>query len=345
MKTITWFCLACKRQLKHPFFIIMLLLMPAALWGFSRLEQQDSGKISVAVYGEEQELVTEILSGLTAQDGMFQFYVCESEQMLKDDVASRKAECGYLFTENFKKKLDERNFKRSIKVYAAPSTIMEELAKEVVFASVIEAYGKVILKQFLDQSDIFTAPDMEQLQQELMESYEHLQRGGQTFSFRYETLSTEPLQQSAARIAFPVKGMLAIYLMVIGMFSAVTVIKDERRGLFVTLPYRYASACKLAVLAAPVFLAGVSAWLTLLVTGKAEAIGKEAAALMAYLLLVTFVCYLWKLIVRDPLVLCGLIPIFILASLVICPVFIDIGQWLPGVAKLRYLLLPYYYIG
>lgn len=345
MKIITWFGLACKRQLKHPFFIVMLLLMPAALWGFSRLEQQDSGKIAVALYGEEQELVSEISSNLTAQDGMFQFYVCESEQMLKDDVASRKAECGYMFTEDFKKKLDERNFKRSIKVYAAPSTIMEELAKEVVFASVIEAYGKVILEQFLDQSDIFTAPDMEQLQNELIGIYELQQRQGRTFSFRYETLSTEPIEDSVARIAFPVKGMLAIYLMVIGMFSAVTVMKDQRRGLFVTLPYGYAIPCKLAVLAAPVFLAGVSAWLTLLVTGNAEAIWKEAAALMVYLLLVTFVCYLWKLIVRDPLLLCSLIPIFILASLVICPVFFDIGQWLPGVAKLRYLLLPYYYIG
>lgn len=344
MKIITWFLLACKRQLKHPFFVVMLVLMPAVLFGFAQVEEQDSGKIRIALYSKEQEMVSEILTQLTEQDGMFQFYICDSGQALKDDVASRRAECGYLFTEDFKEKLDNRKFKRSIEVYSAPSTIMQELAKEVVFASIIEVYGEEILTQFMDANDIFPVSDKGKLLDELLESYELQRSDGRTFSFRYETLSTQPIEESVARIEFPVKGMLAVYLMVVGMFSAVTLIKDERSGLFVSLPFGYGLPCKLAVLAAPVALAGVSAGLTLMITGNAGLMWKETAALVVYLLLVTVVSYLWKCIVRDPLMLCGLIPIFILASLVLCPIFIDISQWLPGVEPVRYLLLPYYYI-
>lgn len=344
MSVITWFLLSCKRQMKHNFFVVLLILVPLALFGFSRVEQQDSGKIRIGVYGGNEDLVPGILRSLEEQDGMFEFYRCDSLQELKDDVASRRAECGFVFTEHFKEKLDERKIKRLIEVYSAPSTIMNQLSKEVVFASVIEVYGKSLLKQFVDESEIFSDMDKDQLWVELQEAYAAQGRDGKTFSFHYETQSTQPIETSTARIAFPVRGILAIFLMVIGIFSAVSVRRDEQNGLFLALPYGSGLPCKLAVLAAPVCLAGISTLSTLAVTGNFGSAAKEMMMLLIYLVMVILFAFVMRAVVKDPVLLCGLIPVFILTSLVVCPVFFDFSQWLPVLRVFRYFLLPYYYI-
>ncbi len=344
MRMIVWFLLSCKRQLKHVFFVILLILMPLALLSFQQVEKQDSGKILIGVFSEDREMVPEIIDSLLKQDGMFEFYVSESEDKLKEDVITRYAECGFVFADNFKQKLDDRKFKRSIIAYNAPSSIMHSLSKEVVFASVIEVYGQDILKQFIEESELFEGEDKDRLYQELQNNYGNQTRNGTTFSFRYETLSTQPIEESVARIAFPVRGMLAIYLFVIGIFSAVSLRKDEQKGLFIALPFGTGFPCKLAVLAAPVFLAGISAWVTLIATGNHGGLMKELIYLFLYMIMILVFSYVLKVIVRDPVLLCGLIPVFILASFVICPVFFDFGQWVPGLKPFRYLLLPYYYM-
>lgn len=159
MRVLTWFWLSCKRQLKHLFFVAALILVPVCLYAFTLIEERDSGKILIGVYSEDREFVPEIFEALLSQSGMFEFYICESEELLKDDVASRKAECGYVFKEGLKEKLDERDFKRSILVYSAPSTMTAELSQEVVFAAMFEVYGEYLLEQFVDQSDVFADMD------------------------------------------------------------------------------------------------------------------------------------------------------------------------------------------
>lgn len=344
MRVLTWFWLSCKRQLKHNFFIAALLLVPVCLFAFAQIEERDSGKILIGIYGEDTEFVPEIFAALLSQDGMFEFYICETEEILKDDVASRKAECGYVFKNDFKEKLDDRDFKRSILVYSAPSTITAELSKEVVFAAMFEIYGEYLLEQFVIESDIFTDMDAGRVQEELKAAYHNEMRSGSTFSFQYETLSTEPVETGNARIAFPVRGILAIYLMIIGLFSVVALRQDEERGLFITLTYAERVPCKLASTAAPVCMAGVSVLVTLLITGNLDHGVREVPLLIIYIIMILLVSYILKMVVKDPVVLCGLIPVSILCSMVICPVFFDISQWLPQLEPVRYLLLPYYYM-
>ncbi len=51
---------------------------------------------------------------------------------------------------------------------------------------------------------------------------------------------------------FPVRGLMAVYVFTTGLYGAVTLCGDERRGLFLPLPGRIGGACRFASLAAPV---------------------------------------------------------------------------------------------
>ena len=344
MRIWAWFWLSCKRQLTHTFFVAALLLVPVCLYAFTQVEEDDSGKVLIAMYSEDTEFVPRVFDVLLAQDGMFEFYICDTAEMLAEDVISRKAECGYVFKEGFREILDSRDFKRSILVYSAPSTIAAELSQEVVFAGLFEVYGEYLLGQFAEESDVFAGMDTVQVREELMDAYRDEIDSGSTFSFQYETLSTEPIESGNARIAFPVRGMLAIYLMIIGLFSVVALRQDEDRGLFITLSHGERVPCKLAAVAAPVCMAGISVLITLLITGNFEHGMREVPLLLVYMVMIVLVSYVLKLLIRDPVVLCGLIPIFILCSMVVCPVFFDVSQWVPELKLIRYLFLPYYYM-
>ena len=47
---------------------------------------------------------------------------------------------------------------------------------------------------------------------------------------------------------------------------------------------------------------------------------------------------------RKPGFLAALIPVFILASLLLCPIFFDASVFLPGAAGMRKLLPPWWYL-
>lgn len=43
----------------------------------------------------------------TGRDGMFDFYICSDEAQVRDEVASRRAECGYVIDSGLEEKLDQ----------------------------------------------------------------------------------------------------------------------------------------------------------------------------------------------------------------------------------------------
>ena len=130
-KVMVWFLLSCKRYIKKLSFLLILLLLPLVILAVDK-GQGDKGqeiKIAIAVQnGQENELGAELAEGLINRRlgrdaGMFRFYECRDEEAVKDEVASRRAECGFVVYEDFKEKLDAGNYRRSIGVYSAPSTV------------------------------------------------------------------------------------------------------------------------------------------------------------------------------------------------------------------------------
>ena len=95
-----------------------------------------------------EKMLLDRLAGMGEEEtySIFRFYPCDSEEQLKAEVASGKAECGYVISPGIKQKLDRKEYKRSILVYSAPSTVLASLSTEVVFAALMELYGKDIFE-------------------------------------------------------------------------------------------------------------------------------------------------------------------------------------------------------
>lgn len=359
-RIVTWFLLSCKRYGKRLSFLLILLLLPAGTAILGALERDKPQEIRIAVYVREQqegELGGRLAQSLTErdqQDGMFRFYLSRDEQQLRDDVVSRRAECGYVIEENLEERLDRGDYKRCITVYSSPSTVTAKLSTEVVFSVMMELYDKDLLEDYVRSGEVFAdagepgSPIREEAAEKAGGLYEKWLESGATFHFEYADVdrqgNIEDSASPAAQTVFPIRGLVAVCLFVIGLYGAVTTGFDERSGLFLPLPYRFRGPCRIACIAGPVCMAAVSGLLAIWLGGSGQGVGRELAAMVWYVVLIIVFSGLMGAVFKNPQVICCLIPFFMIGSLVFCPVILDAGKVFPVLEDIGKVFLPYYYL-
>lgn len=358
-----WFFLTCKRYLKKGSFLLILLALPLGTFFIRRAEKHEPQEIRIAVciQGDEREdsLERQLLDNLVkagekeGREPFFCFYPCDSEEQVKAEVASRRAECGYSIASGLREKLDEKDYKRCIRVYSAPSTVLASLSTETVFASLMELYGREIFINYMleqeavEEAAVSAGADGRQLAAQAGELYDKWMGNGSTFRFQYRQIGAGEALTDEEQLSisiFPVRGLVAVYLFVVGLYSAVMLGFDEEKGLFLPILYRKRGRCRSAVLAAPVFLASLSGLGALASGGCFQGIGKEIGAMGLYFASVCLFSYGVKAVCRKPQAVCCLIPLFLVGSLIFTPVFVDIGQFFPAWGWIEKLFLPSYYL-
>lgn len=354
-KAVVWFYLSLKRQLKRPFFLVLLFLLPLSSMFFKQMEKQDTNGIRIAFYfeqdegtgAEEKKLFEDMKSQLQNSQEAFEFYECAGREELAKEVSSRKAECGYVFNGGLLEKLDIGKYRNSIDLVTAPSTVAAKLSTEVVFAAMFEVYGERLLKNYMENSEIFKIVSPEEAWSELKPLYAKYNSNDSTFSFTYSTYGRQEntaADDSGIKAAFPVRGLVAVYVFLIGLFSAVMLCEDERRGLFLPVQATKRPVCAAMSLAAPVTLAAVSGLTALWLAGEVGSLMEEAGLMASYVVATTLFSWILQRVIRQPLVLCSLIPFAAMVCLLVCPVFVDITAFTPAAKVLRLCLLPYYYM-
>ncbi|MCI9558332.1 hypothetical protein D3Z55_02495 [Clostridiaceae bacterium] len=373
-----WFYLSCKRHVLKGAFLVVLMLLPVGAFWIYCMQNKEQGGIRIAVCREkeedqrketgsslgqgtktrqagneeggelEQKLVA-ALTGRPADEGLFQFYECENERQVREEVASRRAECGYVIGAGLKERLDRKNYKRVIRVYSAPSTIAAYLSSETVFAALIELYDRDLFVQYIQKvgdNEAWEHPD--QLAKRAGQLYDQWLGNGSTFHFTYETVGQGKMPEEDSllekEMVFWVRGIVAVYVFVAGLYGAAMSLKDEKKGLFLQIPYKSRTLCQMAAMAAPVFLAAVSGLAAVWAGNCSQALGYELAVMTAYGAAVVVFSWGVRLVCGREELVCCLIPFFLVGSLVFCPVFLDIGKYMPEFRLWGRLFLPGYYI-
>ena len=360
MKGAVWFFLSCKRCLKRLPFLVLLFLLPLGALALSGTGRGEDDRIRIALCAQDPDgLAVRTVQALTgpseARGDMFVFYACEDEEEVRAQVASRRAECGYVFYEEFEEKLAAGNYRQAIGMYTAPSTVAASLASETVFAALVQNYDRDLLEDYVASGQAFAglgeaeSPERAAAAQQAGELYDKWLSNGGTFQFAYQQVdaknSAESADKSEASSAlFPLRGLTAVCIFIAGLYGAVSLGEDERKGLFYPLAPESRLVCRLAALAAPLSLAAVSGLLTLLAGGLWTSAFREIGAMAVYALAVGAASWILKWIARSPQALLCTIPFFIIGSLVLCPVFIDGGRYVEGVDIAGHLFLPYYYL-
>lgn len=344
---ISWVFLSWKRMLRRPFFLMVLLLLPIGTMLLRQVERQDDGKIEIALFADGDAWNEKVIERLADSDGAFRFFICTTREELVNKVAAGEAECGYLFPAGLHERLDSHDYKRAIRVIVSPGTVTADLASESVFAGLFEVYGRELLEEYVTSGEVFD--HAEDAWTAIAHLYDKHLENGSTFAFSYESVEGGKDESPQMQAVFPVRGIGAVLVFVMGLASAVMVAEDDMRGLYAAVSGGQKMLIQLLCIGAQVAICCLIFSLCLAAAGEwgSESAGgavSELIRLSVYGFGVTILSGMLLRVLRKPVVLAGLIPIFVLGSLVVCPVFFDLSVYVPVLKSVRWLFLPWYFI-
>lgn len=345
-KELVWLKLISKRLLKNPVFITTLLLIPAIVLGIRFFSKNTDAFFRVAVYSSssaddttEQMLIQYLLDH---SGNAVSFYQTNSETELRKDVAKGYAACGYIIPDSLDQKITrfQTDSAPILKAIRQKNELRTKIIDELVYSGVYKFLSLDILTGFVNGK---TNSDVSQELKDLYNSYV----GTQVF-LEYEMSDGSKnkilSQTDTSYMLLPLRGMTAVLLLLAGMAGALFWYGDREKNLFAWLCETEKKRMKFLYLLAPTLLAGISALLSIFLTGISSGLFNELLCMLLYLFAITAFCHLFSLLLAKLEWMLAAIPLFTAGSLIVCPVFIDLSSTVPVFRYIQKLTPVTYYL-
>ena len=338
-KGTLWLWLLTKRLYKKPTFLAILVLIPLLVLGYGAVARQESGMLTVALYGDSDSLTQTVFAEMEQSGQLVKYVRCETPEKAELLVRTGKADAAWIFPEDLETALD--TFTKSpvaknafVRVVQREENVMLALCREklsgALYPYIAEKYYILFLREEFPQMENLTDA-------ELMAYYKDFEVSGDLFAF--ENVAEEKVQQ-VHYLMSPLRGLLAVVIALGGLATAMYNIRDEENGTFNWLPMRKRIWPELAGQVVAGVNLGLAALLALMATGMAQSLGKELVVLLLYSLCSGLFCMLLRRLLGSIRLLGTATPLLIVAMLLLCPVFFDLG----AMRRWQQIFPPTYYI-
>lgn len=343
-KIAIWGFLLTKRLYKKPAFIVILLIIPLLTIGFSVLAKEESGFVTIALAQEaEDELSADIITKLTEDDSMIRFVICDNADDAESKVKAGKADAAWIFPDDMEQCIAEFveygfNDGEFIRVVQREDSVLLKISREKLTGALSESLSqKCYLQTLREQNEVFA----ECTDEELLKYFDSVEEPEKFFVFQYSDSDiTVEKSTSKSMLITPLKGLLALVMLIAGLATSMYFVKDKENGLFLFAPshfhpfiefgYQLISAVNVAV----VMIASLG------FAGITDNIFTEALSVLVYGLCVSAFCMIFRSLVRNKVAISVSIPFVAVLCLVVCPIFFNIV-----IIKWAQLILPpTYYI-
>lgn len=335
------FWLLNKRFFKTYSFLLILCLVPVLVAGVRLGAREDSGIAKILLYlpDPEDEPAFQIASGLMENNSVLYYELCDSEEEGRKAVEGFQADALWVFPENMSEALAEVVSGVSRKSHIVTIVQREDdvrmlFTRQILCAELYPAFSYEMYVNFVRNK--CGLPDV--TDEELQEAYNSTLMEGSLF--RMEYLDGESAEEDGDYLLAPIRGILALWLVVCGFAGAIYYMQDEQRGVFSGLPVKRRLFWAFGVQGV-LLCDGVAVMLAALkIAGVFTTWGREILAAVLFACCVLMFCNLIRLLCRRPEQLVSIIPLLLTGMLILCPVFLDVN----GPKSLQYLLPPYYYL-
>lgn len=349
-KIFVWFCLICRRQLKSKIFIFLLVAVPFAAFAVSNMEEfgEKPDNYIALLPADDDENALNTINALINNTNGYDFYLCGTRDELMDDVRSNKAECGYIFNENITDMIKNGTYKKCITVVYRENSILKNTVNETVFSEFFKYFSKVFVMDYVEKSEEFAGIDSGYM--ELLEgTYDKYLNGAETFGVIFEELGdgedfSDTQVIEGGNVTFPLRGVMAVLAMAGMLLGVLAFDADREKGVFCAMPYNFINTARAIYVIVPSIFITASMVISVFVSGNSEGICKEIAAAALYVILLAFAGVIVSFILRRSFFVAVFLPLSVMLALAVCPVFIDIAQYVPQMGVLRYIFVPYYYM-
>ena len=337
---LKWFAMLNKRLYKKASFIAVLLLIPVAVISFSVLAKEESGfaTIIVAQENKEDRVSSEIVNELVNDRGLLLFKEAESPEQAINTIEKGEADIVWIFpadmTDGIDRYLDGED--AFIRIIERDSNVVAKLSREklavIVYKHCAKAnYIKYVRTNFEELEGMSDT--------ELFKFYNEFSPSEELFLFG--SLEGE-FQDSESKgyLLSPVRGLLAVVLMLCGLAAILYYLNDEKKGTFAAVPMQKKPAVKFGCIFIAVLNTVVVMVAALGLSGLCTVWYRELAATLLFLLCCSSFCYLLLELFKSVKIIGALLPVLVVVMIAVCPIFFD----LRGLRYVQLVFPPTYYI-
>ena len=337
-----------KRMLKKLSFLLLLCAIPLMVWGMRQMSEQESGLITLALCAADRQDPDALhtIERITERNNLARYIVVNSEEEAREAVLENRADAAWIFQSSLKDRLftfgTGNQTRKAVKIIEREDTVGLQLARESLYGLL---YSDVAYGIYLDfiKEDLFDNDETALLEakEELDADYQdnHMDKSIFEFSFIQNQEDGETRQEESY-LMVPLRGILALMIVLCGLAANLYFLQDERKGIFAGYQLRK----RRHLLYAYEMIAMIPAAIVVLIAYKASGIavgmGREILCMILYMVGTAIFGAFITCICRRLEILAALIPVLMITLMVLCPVFFAVRH-LHGI---QMIFPPYLYL-
>lgn len=344
-RILCWIGLLWKRLYKKLTFVLLLVLIPALVFGYGQTTQEESGLVTVALASrvDPVEPLTQAVWDDLLQSQIVRYIVCDSPEEARELVLNGQADTAWIFEADIERGIYDFVARRSrnqafITVLEPENRVALKLVRELLSGVMFPHCAKTVYLSYIREN----APELDHLSdQQLMEYYDNAMFDDELFIFSdMDGNVQEPVEEPTSYLLTPVRGMLGVVAVLAGLATAMYYIRDEKSGTFAWVPLGRRGIVELGCQLISLVNVVAVALISLALTGQTGHLGRELLVAVLYSLCVAGFAMAVRRISGGIRGLGMATPLLVVVMLAVCPVFFDLG----AMRQLQYCFPPTYFV-
>lgn len=322
-KTI-YFLLLIKRLFKRPSFIFMLLMVPLLVLLLKGQTSDDGTRLlDIGVYIEENadsDAVT-LMDTMLKSGSSFRFCRFDSKDEMIESLKRVEIHEAIVIPADFSQALNQIiNYKKitnPIQIYIREQGVSHKLIREIINSSIFPQLAMKATGRFMREVEGIDIGESE-----LKDKFEANYPDVQLFVMAYAdgTLAEEEFDV----LLIPLRGMLAVWLMICSLAASLYYVKDANNGLFTWRSGGKRIGDKLLYYLAVMIPTAMTYLIAVGASSLMVNVFREIGMLALYVVALIILSNIVRLLCRSIKNIGIMIPLFAILSLVFSPVFMDV---------------------
>lgn len=341
-KVFLWFVLLNKRLLKKISFLLILCSIPLLVIAVNLMSKQDGGAVNVVICAEDSEdvLAQEVIDILLGDEDIICYQEVEDVEEAVKLVQSGKADAAWIFPDGFGEAIEEfveREYLSEgiIRVVEKEDNVILHLSRELMFGKLYETLSYMVYEHYVTEELL---KEETVSAEQLRDSFNQTAQDESIFLFSY--LDGEEADVNLSYMLYPVRGLLALVIVLCGLALGLYFLQDEESGIFSRLTLNRTTWGSWIYFLPGLLDVGLAVLLGLTFSGVFISIPMELGLMGLYLLMVVGFSDVIRRLAGKPVRLGALIPLLSLVMLAVCPIFLGA----PDMKWIQLLLPPFYYL-
>ncbi|MBP1584552.1 MAG: ABC transporter permease [Lachnospiraceae bacterium] len=314
-----------KRLFKKISYILVLLMMPLLIAGLSHKADEEAGIIRIGIYSEggEESLSRRVADGFLQEESILRYIRYDSEEDAVSALSESSIDAVWIFPSDMEERLSQLAEKERIgaivRVIEREDDVALVFTREVLCSRIFPLFIYDTYTEFIREN---LGDDVSE--EELRSLYDSLLWTGNLFhGDGSESAETE----TGGYLLAPMRGVIAIWMVLAGMAALLYYRYDIRNGLYDAVPAGKRILHSFGLQAVVLTNCGVMGLCAFRILGIMTDPLKEILSMGLYIICISVFCNLLGFLSDSMEAIGVMIPFVIIVMIVLCPVFIDLRQF------------------